>query len=67
MNQMKAKLTTSALLVTALAAGALLAAAPAHAEMSAEELAKGVTSRARAPAQATRRSWAGLGLIGMFA
>ncbi|MFZ1640051.1 MAG: transporter, partial [Candidatus Contendobacter sp.] len=40
MDQMKATLTTSALLVTALTAGALLAAAPAHAEMSAEELAK---------------------------
>jgi len=40
MKQMKAKWTTSAALLTALAACALLAAAPARAEMSAEELAK---------------------------
>ena len=40
MNPMKAKWTTSAVVVTALSAGALLAAMPAHAEMSAEELAK---------------------------
>ena len=40
MNQMKAKWTTSAVFVTTLALVALLAAAPAHAEMSAEELAK---------------------------
>ncbi len=40
MNQLKAKWTTSALHVTALAAGTLLAAAPVHAELSAEELAK---------------------------
>lgn len=40
MNPMRSKGTTSPVLVTALAAGALLAAVPAHAELSAEELAK---------------------------
>jgi hypothetical protein len=40
MNRTKAKWTASAVFVAALSAGALFAALPVHAEMSAEELAK---------------------------